>query len=149
MAQEPLIDVEYNLDGSLLSLVYQTIGAVYYHVADGKPELKCSLPARYAPAVTSFWGRDSRLVCVHSERQPRWVAYCASGRRDRILLSGDNGLLYIFDGHNGIDISSTQFADRLLYENDDKYVKGVCPLLSVAEVPVQVRASVLRFDKLA
>ena len=78
------------------------------------------------------------LALLYSERQPRWVAYCASVRRDRILLSGDNGLLYIFDGHNGIGISSTQFADRMLYENDDKYVKGVCPLLSVAEVPVQV-----------
>lgn len=53
-------------------------------------------------------------------------------------MSADNGLLYIFDGQMGVSVSGAAFADRLMYENDDKHVKGICPLLSVAEIPVQV-----------
>lgn len=81
------------------------------------------------------------LGFVYSERQPRWVSYCSSLGRDRILLAGDNGMVYIFDGQRGITITSTQFADRVMYENDSRYVKGVCPVLSIAELPVQVSAS--------
>lgn len=46
-AQEEIVDLEYSMEGSLLVIVYQNIGAVYYHCNDGKPELKCSLPEKY------------------------------------------------------------------------------------------------------
>ena len=74
---------------------------------------------------------------TRSERQPRWVSMCASNNRNRILMAGDNGHLYCFDGCQGVP-SSTQYADRVLSEGDNRYVKGVCPLLSVAELPLQV-----------
>ena len=45
--QDALVDIQYTMSGTLLALVYQSIGVIYYSTADGTPELKCALPTKY------------------------------------------------------------------------------------------------------
>jgi hypothetical protein len=44
--QDVLIDFNFELDGRLMSVVYQNVGVVFYEFNNGKPELRVELPNR-------------------------------------------------------------------------------------------------------
>jgi hypothetical protein len=63
-----LVDLSYELGGSLIALTYISIGVVFYHFSTGKPELKCTLPKRYFEALffVSFISLRKRLELYKS-----------------------------------------------------------------------------------
>lgn len=76
----------------------------------------------------------SLKFCYSSERKPQWIAYCSTALRDRVFLSADNGMLYVFDGNYSVINDTRRYNSSTLSAR----VEGFCPLMCVVEIPVKV-----------
>ena len=110
---EPIIGVSFEASGSLIALVFQSSGVAMYNTKTSQAVLTCPLPIQ--------------------ERKPVWTAYCVSNNFKRVIVAGDNGLLYIWDLTEALGIDERDGSNRHPME---------CVLVGVVELPVKVRKAI-------